>query len=56
MKPQYSLFGQLLGYTITEDEMKKLRKITRQAKGSQLKFDALAIFREAGLLEKNELD
>lgn len=56
MKAQYNLFGQLLGYLITEDEMKKLRKITRQAKGSQLKFDALAIFREAGLLEKNELD
>ena len=56
MKAKYNLFGQLLGYLITEDEMKKLRKITRQAKGSQLKFDALAIFRDAGLLEKNELD
>ena len=54
MKAQFNLFGQKIGYSITEDEMKILRKAARQLKGSKLKFDALAIFREAELLESNE--
>lgn len=54
MKPTLNLIGQTIGYIITVDEMKILRKAARQLKGSKLKFDALAIFREAGLLESNE--
>lgn len=54
MKPKLNLFGQTTGYVISVGEMKLLRKIVRQAKGSQAKFDALAIFRDCGLLETKE--
>ena len=51
MKARFNLFGRVVGYTITMEEMKVLRKVARQAPGSKTKFDALNIFREAGLLE-----
>jgi hypothetical protein len=51
MKAKYNLLGQVVGYVISVDEMQLLRKIVRQAKGSQAKFDALAIFRDNNLLE-----
>jgi len=50
MKPQLSLTGETTGWIISDYEMKTLLRITRQAKASALKFDALAIFREAGVL------
>ena len=53
MKAKFNLLGQAVGYYITVEEMETLRKVARQAKASKLKFDALAIFREAGLLENN---
>ena len=53
MKAKFNLLGQAVGYIITVEEMETLRKVARQAKASKLKFDALAIFREAGLLETN---
>ena len=51
MKAKSNILGQVTGYTITVEEMKILRKAARNLKGSRLKFDALAIFRDAGLLE-----
>lgn len=51
MRPKFNLLGRVVGYTITMEEMKVLRKVARQAPGSKTKFDALNIFREAGLLE-----
>ena len=54
MKPKLNLFGQTVGWIITNDEMHLLRKIVRRMKGCQDKFDALAIFRDCGLLEPNE--
>ena len=51
MRPKFNIVGRVVGYTITMEEMKVLRKVARQAPGSKTKFDALNIFREAGLLE-----
>lgn len=50
MKPKLDLFGRVTGYVITVEEMKVLRKVAQQVKGSKLKFDALAIFRECELI------
>ena len=44
------IFGRVVGYLITVEEMETLRDVVRHDKASKLKFDALAIFRDAGLL------
>ena len=50
MKPKLNLLGQVTGWFITNEEKNTLLKLARSCKGSKVKFDALAIFREAGLL------
>lgn len=54
MKTHKNIFGRVTGYIISPDEMKTLRKITRQAKGSMLKHNAMNIFRSCDLLEEGE--
>ncbi len=54
MKARKNIFGVVIGYTITDGEMRLLRKIVRRMKGCQDKFDALAMFRNCGLLEPSE--
>lgn len=53
MKPKLNLLGQVTGWYITNDEKNTLLKLARSCKGGKVKFDALAIFRDAGLLNDN---